>query len=412
MISIIVPIYNTEKYLPQCIDSIIEQTYTDLEIILVDDGSIDDSGKICDEYALKDSRIKVIHKENNGLVSARQAGINVAAGEYIGFVDSDDWIEQDMYQTLYDVTILEKADIVVEGAVDEFEGKCTASLNQLPAGKYATSSERRNLYKKMICCKDFFCLGIQPYLWNKLFCRKLVLQHMNKIPQSICVGEDAAAVYPMLAMAESVVILDTAHYHYCHRENSMMLGSRDEKQEYDNAILLYSFLKKSFMEFDMYHLFERQLNRYTINNLMVRAYGRVASAGTKSILFPFSNICEGDTIIIYGAGALGRAVYQYAVSCGKLIVKAFVDQNAGNYKQIGLNVCILEETDIGQSDKVVVAVFNRVAYQAINRSLTARNIRSEQIKWIDDNADTVLFSKLEEWIRNQKISINPGCFTA
>ena len=99
-ISVIVPVYNVENYLRRCVDSIINQTYKNLEIILVDDGSPDNCPVICDEYAQKDSRIKVIHKENGGLSSARNCGMDMATGEYIGFVDGDDWIESDMYKFL------------------------------------------------------------------------------------------------------------------------------------------------------------------------------------------------------------------------------------------------------------------------------------------------------------------------
>lgn len=101
LISIIVPVYNVEKYLKECIDSVISQTYKNLEIILVDDGSTDKSGEICDEYSKKDSRIKVIHKENGGLSDARNVALDIAKGEYIGFVDSDDYVEKDMFETLY-----------------------------------------------------------------------------------------------------------------------------------------------------------------------------------------------------------------------------------------------------------------------------------------------------------------------
>ena len=111
-VSIIVPVYKVEKYLRKCIDSIINQTLKDIEIILVDDGSPDNCGKICDEYAAKDTRIKVIHKENGGLSSARNAGMEVAEGEYIGFVDSDDWIESDMYMTLWQKAKDINADLV------------------------------------------------------------------------------------------------------------------------------------------------------------------------------------------------------------------------------------------------------------------------------------------------------------
>lgn len=98
MISIIVPVYNVEKYLERCIESIVNQTYKDIEIILVDDGSPDNCPVICDRYAEKDNRIKVIHKQNGGLINARKSGLEIAQGDYIGFVDSDDWIEPEMYE--------------------------------------------------------------------------------------------------------------------------------------------------------------------------------------------------------------------------------------------------------------------------------------------------------------------------
>ena len=101
LISIIVPVYNVEQYLDDCLVSILNQTYKNLEIILIDDGSTDNSGKICDEYAKKDSRIIVFHKENGGVSSARNAGLRIAKGIYIGFVDPDDWIAEDMYEVLY-----------------------------------------------------------------------------------------------------------------------------------------------------------------------------------------------------------------------------------------------------------------------------------------------------------------------
>ena len=112
-ISVIVPVYKVEPYLKQCVDSIINQTYKNLEIILVDDGSTDNCGKICDEYASKDNRIKVLHIENGGPAVARNAGLDIATGKYIGYVDSDDYIEPDMYETLYNAMIKTNAGLVV-----------------------------------------------------------------------------------------------------------------------------------------------------------------------------------------------------------------------------------------------------------------------------------------------------------
>ena len=115
LISIIIPVYNVEEYLRECLESVLVQTYQNLEIILVDDGSTDNSGSICDEYKKKDSRVKVIHKKNGGLSDARNAGLDICSGEYIGFVDSDDWISKEMYEHLYREAYTLKADMVVSG---------------------------------------------------------------------------------------------------------------------------------------------------------------------------------------------------------------------------------------------------------------------------------------------------------
>ncbi len=120
-LSIIIPIYNTGIYLHKCIKSILSQKLSDFELILVDDGSKDDSGAICDEYAKQDRRIKVIHKENEGVSIARNTGISMAEGEYIGFVDSDDWIEADMYETLYNIAVSKKCDIVMCDTVTKYD---------------------------------------------------------------------------------------------------------------------------------------------------------------------------------------------------------------------------------------------------------------------------------------------------
>ena len=127
LISVIVPIYKVEKYLRKCVESILSQTHTNLEIILVDDGSPDNCGAICDEYAKQDARIKVIHKPNGGLSDARNAGLDIMTGEYVAFVDSDDWIGPRMYETLLQMLKLFQADIAIGGVADELEqnGKVT-----------------------------------------------------------------------------------------------------------------------------------------------------------------------------------------------------------------------------------------------------------------------------------------------
>lgn len=393
-VSIVVPVYNTEQYLQRCFNSICGQTLKEIEIILVDDGSDDGSGKICDAYAAKDTRIHVIHQANGGLVSARQAGLGVAIGEYIGFVDSDDWVEPDMYQALYELAVSNKADVVVEGIVDEIGDECWRRLNTLPHGKYETVKEKETLCGSMISCKNFFCLGIQPYLCNKLVRRDLAFLHINKVPRSIQVGEDAAAMYPMFAQAGVIVVSDTAHYHYCHRDMSMMQDNRQEEREYENAVLLQSFLEKRFQELGVYERMREQLRRYAVNNLLTRTYGKCVEMNRGGVLFPFVDIFPEDTIVLYGAGAFGQAVYQYVASYEKWKMKAWIDQRALAYQRLKLEVRTLEEVEIEESDKIVVAVLSETAYWQIRETLMRKGVELQQIKWIDREKLLELLVKL------------------
>ena len=160
LISIIVPVYDVEPYLRKCIDSILIQSYRDLEIILVDDGSPDNCGAICDEYAEKDKRIKVIHKKNGGLSDARNAGLDIATGEYIGFVDSDDWVMPDMYEYLYKAVKEYDADMSVCGYYD-YWGKTIS-------GRYCQDIQ---VYKGQEGIKALLDLKFGNYVWNKLYKR-------------------------------------------------------------------------------------------------------------------------------------------------------------------------------------------------------------------------------------------------
>ena len=153
-ISIIVPVYNVEKYLEKCVRSILAQTFTDFELILVDDGSPDSSGAMCDQFAEQDQRVKVIHKENGGLSDARNAGIEIATGEYLGFVDSDDYIADDMYELLYTNIVKEDADLSICGIYDVYEERanCKSLIQELFQRRSIIVNFTRKYYLRT-CCK-------------------------------------------------------------------------------------------------------------------------------------------------------------------------------------------------------------------------------------------------------------------
>lgn len=215
-ISIIVPIFNTESFLKKCIDSIISQTYNKFELILVNDGSTDRSGVICDDYAKKDQRIHVIHKTNGGASSARNAGIEYARGDYISFVDSDDYIHRNTYEILYTNAKKYDADIV-----------CCNYLN-IDEGKYNIYSEFKGAYtiqlfnniealNKMYLTKETYINSVVP--WNKLYNRML----FNNIKYEIGnIYDDETVAHKLLYNSNLVISINAKLYYYVKRNGSQM----------------------------------------------------------------------------------------------------------------------------------------------------------------------------------------------
>lgn len=212
LISVIVPVYNVEKYIHRCVDSILAQTYTNLEIILVDDGSPDNCPAICDEYAKKDSRIKVIHKENSGLSSARNAGLDIATGDYIGFIDSDDYIASDMYKKLYKSIIENDSDMAICNY--EFVNEQGKSLNNnmpVPNGVYSA--------KEALAFLQIDNYGAFVSACNRLFSKNLFDNFRFPIGK---LNEDNFTAYQLIYRCGNIVMLSEPLYSYLQHSDSIM----------------------------------------------------------------------------------------------------------------------------------------------------------------------------------------------
>lgn len=238
-ISVIVPIYKVEPYLRKCLDSIVNQTYRNLEIILVDDGSPDNCGAICDEYAAKDQRVRVIHKANGGLSSARNAALEIATGAYIGFVDSDDWIEVKMFEVLLSGLQTAGADISVCGHYEEYK----SHRKEFTWPKQLVLDKERALEK--LLQND----QMKNLVWDKLFCRNLF--DNIRFPEGKTF-EDMAIMHWLFLQAEKVVCLPNALYHYLQRSGSIVddvsLGNR--LNHYRAAKERYDALSADWPQFD------------------------------------------------------------------------------------------------------------------------------------------------------------------
>lgn len=241
LISVIVPIYQIERYIGFCIESLLNQTYKNLEIILVDDGSSDRCPEICDLYASKDSRIKVIHKQNGGLVSARKAGLEIATGDYVGYVDGDDWVGAGFYESLYSAIATSDCDVVCAGQSRDLFNKSAHFTNPYPLGIYKGET-LKILQKNMLSYCDFYRPGITTYVWNKLFKREILYKHQMNVDERISIGEDAAVTYPVLMECSSVYISDCVAYHYRQREDSMLKRSASFAAEAEKLKYLYEYM--------------------------------------------------------------------------------------------------------------------------------------------------------------------------
>lgn len=219
--SIIVPIYNVSVFLPQCIESIVGQTYTNWELILVDDGSSDSSGKICDEYANKDKRIKVIHKENGGLVSARQAGTKIAQGEYIVAVDGDDWVDTSLLEYINAAIQSHHPDIICYGFYRAIstQNKRKQALG-FRSGYYTKQEIKTEILPHLI--RDQEGRYFTPNIWGKAFKRELYMYYQSLVNPDITLGEDLVVTAPCIAQAQSLYILENPLYYYRINPESML----------------------------------------------------------------------------------------------------------------------------------------------------------------------------------------------
>ncbi len=215
-ISIIVPVYKVEPYLRKCVDSILAQTYKNLEIILVDDGSPDGCPAICDEYSEKDSRVRVIHKPNGGLSDARNAGLEIATGEWLSFIDSDDWIEPSMYETLLKNANIHDAQISVGGVLDELITDNEIIVTKTTAGESVITETR----EKIDAISHF--LSHSWSAWDKIYRREVFDGIRYPVGE---INEDEAIALHLLDKCDRVVYTNEPFYHYIRRPESITTSS-------------------------------------------------------------------------------------------------------------------------------------------------------------------------------------------
>ncbi len=301
LISVIVPVYKVEDYIGKCIESLIAQTYKNIEIILVDDGSPDSSGDICEEYAKKDNRIVVLHKENGGLSDARNYGLERAHGELIGFVDSDDYINENMYKILIDTMNKTNADIVISNLEEVAEGDMPSTIVE-PQKEYTTkvmtNIQAQNVYYDRTDLRIAFTVA-----WNKLYKREVM---GDIIYPKGYIHEDEFTTFKYLYNAKNIAFVDVPLYYYLRRDSGIMGSAFNIKkfnllQAYEHRICFYE-------EKNEWELWKKGMKQYIhmtarINKWMKEAHASDDVEIEKSRQFYLKHYRENKNKCTLGAGA-------------------------------------------------------------------------------------------------------------
>ena len=302
LISIVVPIYKVEPYLHKCVDSLLGQTYKNIEIILVDDGSPDNCHQICDEYAKQDKRVVVIHKENGGLADARNAGTAVAKGNYIGFIDSDDWVDADMYEVLLAAILENNADIseigvkyVYDDRIDYQNEKQITIMNKTEA--LSAFLDRTKM--------------IQGCVWGKLYKANIVKDNLFPVGR---IHEDGYFTYKALYAAQKYVLLNTCKYNYRQgRIGSIMTSTiKENPKSYYDVIDAFEE-RNAFFESKNETIFLRKSKAYYYKTLVSFLRSAVSSGMDEDLILYLKNKIESQNTEILTTPELGLWKIKYVL---------------------------------------------------------------------------------------------------
>ncbi len=306
--SIIVPVYKAEEYLNDCVDSILSQTYTDFELILVDDGSPDGCPEICDIYANNDGRVSVIHKENGGHTSARTAGLDRASGDYVIYVDSDDYIEHGLLSRINEIIEADNVDIVAFDYVERYSDRTRYMKNFADTGLY-TGDKLVDLSSRIIYEPEAENGGALIFsIWSKAIRRTLIKEIQAKIPRTVVIGEDLLAVLIAVGRARSLYILDYCGYNYRILENSVSRSFRRSDLQG-----LVDFVKVAYDELPEH--MKGQVDYYIYTTLYAIAFNNAAVFSSAK---DYSDYMKG--------GITKKLLKGFAAVCGEMSDGSFKDR--------------------------------------------------------------------------------------
>lgn len=381
LISVIVPVYNIRDYVGRCVESITVQSYTKLEIILVDDGSTDGSGKICDEWAVRDGRIQVLHSQNGGQVRARKNGANLSSGDYILNVDGDDWIEKDRVLCAVEHLQTERYDMLYMGGyIQDFHGKSELIQDDFEEISF-TDENVKNVFAMLQSPCHAFERTFRTLLWQWCISRELCLTAFD-VDDSISMCEDVLGIWQCALRARSFCAFKNPSYHYVQRAGSLSWSY--DPREWERMRLLKDSLIEAVMSsaYRKIPLVMDSVVKACFMSIAISDYSLMLK-GSDSYLFPFPAVRHGSRIIIYGAGKLGFHICNAVKKCSAYEVVMICDRNCDRPPVCGYKVMAPSAIRSIEFDFVLVAVIYAKMAGEIRNLLLAVGVPVDKIALMD-----------------------------
>lgn len=429
-VSIVIPVYNAEPYLEECLNSILEQSFPNFEILLINDGSVDGSADICQKFAFLDERVKYFFKPNGGSTSARKVGVQNATGKYVMFIDADDYIQPDMISYMVAIAENNDADIVVDTFVTDVSNQDYLQGGRIEEGIYRGKDLKEKVLSNMFYRNVLEHWGIWPTLWGKLFKKNIIEESILDVDERIFYGEDTACVFPACLRANCICIIKKYFYHYRTVQNS--ISKSTNKNLLDNMFYLHEYLYSIFSKTEYSDILLQQLRYYMlsvmnhagqklfklpysleetqylrrsiiqknsqIQNLIEKNNGFEDKLKTQeeeiialkneietlkkriiptAWVFPVEKLKHSRKIILYGAGKVGRLFYQQIIQSEYFELIAWADKLPANDKAQIYPDKIKEYN----YDKLVIAVASEEMAIQIKRELIVLGIEEDKVFW-------------------------------
>ncbi len=378
-IGVVVTVFNLEQYIECCLSSILQQTYQEIELVVVDDGSTDSSGAVCDRIADSDRRIKVIHQKRQGPILARLHGVEHVTAEYVTFVDGDDWLDKNLYQMIMDRQMLKETDMVCfgifryRGENDVYRSACI-----FKEGVYQKTDIEKEMIPQLFWNSESCTYGLDPSLCSKIFRKELLQKHLNNVSGlDIHYGEDIAVLYPLFLECNRITIMEECFYYHRMRKRNVIPPYYQDVQYFEKLYRLYHYLYEKFSSCNYGEVLLRQLDYFYMYSVKLEKIKYGDLVFEERYLFPFDKIEKGCRLVLYGAGEVGQTFQRQLEKTHFCQIACWVDQNYHLYHK--KEIQSIESMEKVEYDCILIAVYGRETAVAIKDNLIKTGVEVSKI---------------------------------